>query len=173
MLSEEKGEWEGINQFVFANSQQAIERFTVYSVMDAPMTTCGCCECVMSIVPEANGIMVVSRDDYSNTPAGMTFTQLMGVMGGGNQTPGMMGHGKTYITSDKFISADGGLKRLVWLSKNLKEEFADELKAAAERAGEPDLIDKICDGDIAQDSDGMVAYLTEKGHPALAMDPMM
>jgi len=168
-----KGEWSGVNDFVFANSQQAIPRFTVYSVMDAPMTTCGCCECVMSIVPEANGVMVVSRDDYGSTPAGMTFTQLMGVMGGGNQTPGMMGHGKTYITSDKFISADGGIKRLVWISKNLKEEFADELKAACERAGEPDLMDKICDGDIAQDSDGMLAFLTEKGHPALSMDPMM
>ncbi len=172
-LSEEKGEWEGVNQFVYGNTQQAIERFTIYSLMDAPMTTCGCCECVMSILPEANGVMVLSRDDYSVSPSGMTFTQLMGIMGGGNQTPGMMGHGKTYVTSDKFVSADGGIKRLVWLSKNLKEEFADQLQAAAERAGDPGLIDKICDGDIAQDSDAMVAFLTEKGHPALSMDPMM
>ncbi len=172
-LSEEKGEWQGVNDFVYQNSQQAIERFTIYSVMDAPMTTCGCCECVMSIVPEANGVMVVSRDDYSNTPAGMTFTQLMGVMGGGQQTPGMMGHGKTYVTSNKFISADGGIKRLVWLSRNLKEEFAEDLKAACEQAGEPDLMEKICDGDIAQDSDGLLAFLEEKGHPALSMEPMM
>lgn len=172
-LSEEKGEWQGVNDFVYNNSQQAINRFTVYSVMDAPMTTCGCCECVMSIVPEANGVMVVSRDDYGTTPAGMTFTQLMGVMGGGNQTPGMMGHGKTYITSKKFISADGGIKRLVWLSKNLKEEFADELKAACEAAGAPDLLDKIADGETAPDADTLVAFLTEKGHPALEMEPMV
>jgi len=158
---------------VYNNSQQSIERFTIYSLMDAPMTTCGCCECVMSIVPEANGVMIVSRDDYSSTPSGMTFTQLMGVMGGGMQTPGMMGLGKTYILSDKFISADGGFKRVVWMSKNLKEEFAEELKVVCEKIGEPDFIDKICDGDIAQDSDGMVAYVTEKGHPALSMDPMM
>lgn len=172
-LEATKGEWQGVNDFVYKNSQQAIQRFTVYSVMDSPMTTCGCCECVMSIVPEANGVMVVSRDDYGNTPAGMTFTQLMGVMGGGNQTPGMMGLGKTYIASKKFISADGGIKRLVWLSKNLKEEFADELKAACVAAGDADLMDKICDGSIAQDSEGMLAFLTEKGHPALTMDPMM
>ena len=173
IISEELGEWQGVNEFVYNNSQQSIERFTIYSLMDAPMTTCGCCECVMSIVPEANGVMIVSRDDYSNTPSGMTFTQLMGVMGGGLQTPGMMGLGKTYILSDKFISADGGFKRVVWMSKNLKEEFAEELKTVCEKIGEPDFIDKICDGDIAQDSDGMVAYVTEKGHPALSMDPMM
>ncbi|MFO8101071.1 MAG: acetyl-CoA decarbonylase/synthase complex subunit alpha/beta [Dehalococcoidia bacterium] len=173
LISETLGEWEGVNEFVYNNSQQSIERMTLYSLMDAPMTTCGCCECVMSIVPEANGVMIVSRDDYSNTPSGMTFTQLMGVMGGGLQTPGMMGHGKTFILSDKFISAEGGFKRVVWMSKNLKEEFAEELKEVCERIGEPDLIDKICDGDIAQDSDGMVAYVTEKGHPALSMEPMM
>jgi acetyl-CoA synthase len=173
LISPEKGEWQGINDFVYKKSQQAIKRLTIYSVMDAPMTTSGCCECVMSIVPEANGVMVVSRDDYGNTPAGMTFTQLMDVMGVGNQTPGMMGHGKPYLTSRKFISADGGIKRLVWLSENLKEEFAEQLRTACEAAGEPDLVDKICDGSIAQDSAGMMAFLTEKGHPALSMDPMM
>jgi len=173
MLSSEKGEWEGVNQFVYDHAQQAINRFTVYSLMDAPMTTCGCCECVMTIIPEANGVMVVSRDDYSMTPAGMTFTQLMGVMGGGHQTPGMMGHGKIYVTSKKFISADGGIKRLVWLSKNLKEELADQLKEAAERAGEPDLLSKIADGESAQDSDSLIKFLGEKGHPAMTMDPMV
>jgi len=169
-----KGEWEGVNKFVYENSQMKIDRFTVYSLMDAPMTTCGCCECVMSIIPEANGVMIVSRDDYSLTPSGMTFTQLMGVMGGGLQTPGMMGHGKIFVPSNKFIAADGGIKRLVWLSKNLKEELAEELQAACERAGDPDLIGKIADGDICtDDSEALLSFLQEKGHPALTMEPMI
>ncbi|MDD5094707.1 MAG: acetyl-CoA decarbonylase/synthase complex subunit alpha/beta [Dehalococcoidia bacterium] len=172
-LSKDKGEWQGVNDFVYQNSQRAIGRFTLYSLMDAPMTTCGCCECVMSIVPEANGVMVVSRDDYGKTPSGMTFTQLMAIIGGGHQTPGMMGHGKTYLTSKKFIAADGGIKRLVWLSKNLKEEFAQELKAACQAAGEPDLMDKICDGSIATDANGLMSFLERQGHPALSMDPMI
>jgi CO dehydrogenase/acetyl-CoA synthase beta subunit len=127
----------------------------------------------MMIIPEANGFMVVSRDDYSETPAGLKFTTAMSDVGGGAQNPGMMGHGKRYVLSDKFISAEGGLKRLVWLSKNIKEEFAEELKEAAIAAGDPDLIDKIADGSTATTSDELMAYLEEKGHPALTMDPII
>jgi acetyl-CoA synthase len=103
--------------------QKKLERFTIYSLMDAPLTTCGCCECVMMLVPEANGIMIVSRDDNSMTPCGMTFTTCMGTVGGGQQTPGMMGHSKRWVLSKKFIPYEGGIKRVVWLSKNIKEEL--------------------------------------------------
>ncbi len=168
-----KGEWEGVNKFVHEHSQRAIDRFTFYSLMDSPMTTCGCCECVMVLVPEANGVMIVSREDYSMTPCGMTFTTLMATAGGGQQTPGMMGHSKRYVFSEKFIPAEGGIKRVVWLSKNVKEEFAEEIKAACERAGEPDLMDKVADGDSATTVDELMPFLEQKGHPALTMDPMI
>jgi len=168
-----KGEWEGINNFVYEHSQRNIERFTVYSLMDAPMTTCGCCECNMVIIPEANGVMVVSRDDYSMTPSGMTFTTLMATLGGGQQSPGMMGHSKIYVLSKKFISTEGGIKRVVWMSKNMKEEFAEELKEVCEHEGVPDLMDKIADGTIATTVDELLPFLEEKGHPALTMDPMI
>ncbi|MFC1974124.1 acetyl-CoA decarbonylase/synthase complex subunit alpha/beta [Chloroflexota bacterium] len=172
-INEAAGEWQGVNDFVYEHSQKNIERFTIYSLMDAPLTTCGCCECVMAIVPEANGVMIVSRDDYGQTPSGMTFTSLMGTLGGGLQTPGMMGHGKTYVISNKFIPVEGGIKRVVWLSKNLKEELAEELKEACERAGDPDLLDKIADGTVATTADELLPFLEEKGHPALTMDPLM
>jgi len=172
-INEAAGEWQGVNDFVYEHSQKNIERFTIYSLMDAPLTTCGCCECVMAIVPEANGVMIVSRDDYGQTPSGMTFTSLMGTLGGGLQTPGMMGHGKTYVISNKFIPVEGGIKRVVWLSKNLKEELAEELKEACERAGDPDLLDKIADGTVATTAEELLPFLEEKGHPALTMDPLM
>ena len=172
-IDEVKGEWEGVNRFVHEHSQQAIERFTVYSLMDAPMTTCGCCECVMILVPEANGVMIVSRDDYSMTPCGMTFTTLMGTVGGGQQSPGMMGHGKYYIRSKKFIPVEGGLKRVVWMSKNLKEELGDELMEIAAELGDPDLLDKIADGSICTTVDELLPFLEEKGHPALTMEPII
>ncbi|MDP6346947.1 MAG: acetyl-CoA decarbonylase/synthase complex subunit alpha/beta [Dehalococcoidia bacterium] len=168
-----KGEWEGVNQFVFENSNRAVDRMTIYSLMDAPMTTCGCCECVMVILPETNGVMIVSRDDYGMTPSGMTFTTLMGMVGGGLQTPGMMGHGKYYITSNKFLLAEGGIKRIVWLSKNLKEELAEELKEASEKSGAPDLIDKIGDSESAPTIEELMTFLEQKEHPALTMDPLM
>lgn len=168
-----KGEWEGVNKFVYDHSQMKIDRFTIYSVMDAPMTTCGCCECVMVLLPEANGFMIVSRDDYGMTPCGMTFTSLMGTAGGGQQSPGMMGHGKAYLTSKKLISKEGGLKRIVWLSKNLKEEMAEELKEACEREGMPDLLGKIGDGTVATTVEDLLPFLQEKGHPALTMEPLI
>ncbi len=118
---------------------------SMYSIMENPMTACGCFECIAMVIPEANGVMIVSREDTSMTPAGMTFSTLAGMAGGGLQTPGVMGIGKFYLLSPKFISADGGFKRVVWMSSVLKEQMAEELKQVAEREGDPDLIDKICD----------------------------
>ncbi|MBI4216301.1 MAG: CO dehydrogenase/CO-methylating acetyl-CoA synthase complex subunit beta [Chloroflexi bacterium] len=168
-----KGEWDNVNKFVFDNTQMTHKRMTLYSLMDAPMTTCGCCECVMVLIPEANGVMIVSRDDYSMTPCGMTFTSLMGMVGGGQQTPGMMGHGKYYITSKKFIPAEGGLRRVVWMSSNLKEELTEDLKAVCERLGEPDLLDKIADEKVATTVEELMPFLETKGHPALTMPPLL
>ena len=136
------------------------------------MTACGCFECIAMLIPEANGVMIVSREDTSMTPTGMTFSTLAGMAGGGLQTPGVMGHGKFYILSPKFISADGGFKRIVWMSSVLKEQMAEQLKLVAEREGDPDLIDRIADETICTDVEGLLAYLTEKNHPTLEMDPM-
>jgi len=168
-----KGEWEGVNSFLYEHSNRAVERFTIYSLMDAPMTTCGCCECVMVIIPEANGVMIVNREDYSMTPCGMTFTTLMGTIGGGLQTPGMMGHSKLYLTSKKFIPVEGGIRRVVWLSKNVKEEFAEQLREVCEHEGVPDLMDKIADGTIATTVEELLPFLEEKGHPAPTMEPLI
>lgn len=136
------------------------------------MTACGCFECIVMLIPEANGVMVVSREDTSMTPAGMTFSTLAGIAGGGLQTPGVMGVGKFYLISPKFISADGGFKRVIWLSSVLKETMAEELKAVAAREGDPDLIDKIADERNVTTVDELLAWLEEHNHPALVMDPM-
>ncbi len=168
-----KGEWEGVNQFVYEHSGMVIERFTIYSIMDAPMTTCGCCECVLAIVPEANGFLVVSREDYGMTPIGMTFSTLMGVIGGGHQTQGMMGSGKYYLTSEKFIKAEGGIKRVVWMSKNLKEEMKEELSQVCQREGVPNLLDKIADGTTVTTIEELLPFLEQKQHPALTMAPLL
>lgn len=137
------------------------------------MTACGCFECIAMLIPEANGIMIVSREDTSMTPAGMTFSTLAGVAGGGLQTPGVMGHGKFYILSPKFISADGGFKRVVWMSSIMKEQMAEQLNAVAEREGDPGLIDKIADERICTDVEGLLKHLQEKNHPALSMEAML
>ena len=166
------GVFDGVNEFVYQNSHQTVERVTMYSIMQDPMTACGCFECIAMVVPEANGIMVVSREDPSMTPAGMTFSTLAGMAGGGLQTPGVMGVGKYYLVSKKFISADGAFKRIVWMSSFLKESMAEELKAVAEREGDPDLLDKIADERTVTTVEELLPFLEERGHPALTMDPM-
>ena len=166
------GVFSGINDFVHQHSHQSVQQVSMYSIMVNPMTACGCFECIAMVIPEANGIMVVSREDPSMTPAGMTFSTLAGMAGGGLQTPGVMGHGKYYLTSKKFISADGGFKRVVWMSSFLKESMAVELKAVAEREGDPDLLDKIGDERVATSVEELLPFLEEKGHPALTMPPL-
>jgi len=168
-----KGYWAGTDAFVENASHQQVKTVAVYSIMENPMTACGCFECIAMVIPEANGVMVVSREDTSMTPAGMTFSTLAGMAGGGLQTPGIMGHGKFYLLSPKFISADGGFKRVVWMSSILKEQMAEQLQKVAEREGIPDLIERICDERIATDVEGLLAYLTEKNHPALSMPPLL
>jgi acetyl-CoA synthase len=172
MLDESKGYWEGPNRFAAQASHGTVQEVTMYSIMENPMTACGCFECIVMVVPEANGVMVVSREDPSMTPAGMTFSTLAGMAGGGLQTPGVMGVGKYYLTSPKFIFSDGGFKRVVWMSSFLKKSMADEFQQVAVREGDPDLINKIADETICTDVEGLLVYLEQVGHPALTMDPM-
>jgi len=124
-------------------------------------------------VPEANGVMVVNRGYTGMTPIGMKFSTLAGTVGGGAQSPGFMGIGRYFLTSKKFLSAEGGFKRIVWMTKNLKESFAEQFKKRSEEEGVPGFMDMIADEGVAEDSDKMMAYLTEKGHPALTMDPIL
>jgi acetyl-CoA synthase len=171
-LDADFGVWQGPNEFVYENSHQTVERVCMYSLMQDPMTACGCFECIVMVVPEANGVMVVSREDPSMTPAGMTFSTLAGVAGGGLQTPGMMGIGKYYLTSKKFISADGGFKRVVWMSSILKETMAEELQEVCERDGDPGLMDRIADERSVTTVEELLPFLEEREHPALMMDPI-
>src|SRR5450759_789960 len=90
----------------------------------------------------------------------------------GLQTEGVMGVGKFYLTSPKFISGDGGFKRVVWMSSILKQTMAAELQTVAEREGDPDLIRKIADETVCTDPMELVAFLEGSGHPALMMDPI-
>ena len=167
-----KGYWTGTNDYAKIGSNGVVQEVSMYSIMENPMTACGCFECIVMLIPEGNGVMVVSREDTSMTPAGMTFSTLAGIAGGGLQTPGVMGVGKFYLVSPKFISADGGFKRVIWMSSVLKETMADELRVVAEREGDLDLIEKIPDERNVTTVEDLLAWLEEHNHPALVMDPM-
>ncbi|GAB4248977.1 MAG: acetyl-CoA decarbonylase/synthase complex subunit alpha/beta [Thermoleophilia bacterium] len=172
VIDEVKGQWEGVNEFVYSGSHQSVERFNAYTMMEDPMTSCGCFEAISVVLPMCNGIMTVDRDHTGMTPCGMKFSTLAGSVGGGVQTPGFIGHSKFYMGSRKFISGDGGIARLVWMPKKLKEEMKDLLVANAEAQGYPDLYDKIATEENGTEEEEILTFLTEVGHPALEMDPL-
>jgi acetyl-CoA synthase len=163
------GQWRGVNDFVFKASRQKLEKYNAYSILNEPMTSCGCFECIAAVLPMCNGIMTVNRDFPGMTPSGMKFTTLAGMVGGGQVTPGFVGHSKHYISSKKFILAEGGIKRLVWMPRMLKEEMEDRLKKRAAEVGIPNLLGMIADETVGTTEDEILPFLTEKGHPALSM----
>ncbi len=175
VIDEWKGEWESVNKYVYQTSNQTVEGVCLYTLMEKPMTSCGCFEAIMALVPECNGIMITTRESSKlMTPVGMTFSTLAGMVGGGVQTPGFMGIGRTYVVSRKFITADGGLARVVWMPKELKEFLREDLVRRGRELGlGEDFVDKIADETIGTTVEEILPYLEEKGHPALAMDPII
>jgi len=167
-----KGVWSGVDEYVYINSHKALESFSAYSIMDRPMTSCGCFEVICGYVPECNGVMVVNREFTGDTPVGMNFSTLAGEVGGGRQTPGFMGCGKIFLTSRKYLFADGGPQRLIWMPKELKELLASDLTRRFDELGLPDFLDKIADETIATDPDEIRDFMEKVGHPALEMEDM-
>jgi acetyl-CoA synthase len=167
-----RGVWKGINEFVYNASHKAIKSFAAYSIMDRPMTSCGCFEAICAYLPECNGVMVVNREYQGETPIGMTFSTLAGNVGGGQQTPGFMGVGKVFLTSRKFLYTEGGFKRLVWMPKELKTLLEADLKKRFAEQGAPDLFDKIADETVGTEAAAVKAYLEKVSHPALTMQDM-
>ncbi len=167
------GQWKGVNDFILKTSRGKIDHYNFYSIINDPMTTCGCCEAIAAVLPLCNGVMTVNREYMGMTPCGMKFTTLAGTIGGGLSTPGFVGHGKYNICQRKFILADGGLLRVVWMPKMLKEEIADRVKARAEEMGVPNLLDMIADETVGTTEEEILPFLQEKGHPALTMEPIL
>jgi acetyl-CoA synthase len=167
------GQWKGVNAFVYKASRGKIDHYNFYSIVNDPMTTCGCCEAIAAVLPMCNGIMTVNREYTGETPCGMKFTTLAGTIGGGLSTPGFVGHGKYNTTQRKFIAAEGGLLRMVWMPKILKEEIGERIKARGKELGVPDLLDKIADETVGVTEEEILPFLQEKGHPALTMDPIL
>jgi acetyl-CoA synthase len=172
-LDPKLGQWKGVNDFVYKASRGAVTHYNFYSLVHDPMTTCGCCECIAALLPSCNGVMTVGRDYTGETPCGMKFTTLAGVMGGGASSPGFVGHSKFNITQKKFILGDGGLLRMVWMPKMLKEELKERIVARGKEMGEPDLFDKIADETVGTTEEEILPFLQEKGHPALNMEPLV
>jgi len=171
---ERTGRFDSVNKAIFDATHGAVENVTLYSILEDPMTSCGCFECICGIEPMSNGVIVVNREFKGMTPAGMTFGELASCTGGGVQTPGYMGHGRHFIASKKFVSAEGGVARIVWMPKELKDDVGERLNATAkELLGIDNFTDMIADETVTTDCEELYSWLTEKGHPVLNLEPLM
>ena len=172
-INAQNGEFEGVNRFIKKASHGEIDRCSLYSVMEYPMTCCGCFEAIALMLPEVNGIMVVNREFKGITPSGMSFSTLAGTIGGGAQTPGFAGISKIFILSDRFLQGEGGIERLVWMPSQLKDELKPRLVKKLADRGLPDFFDKIADETKATTIEELMVYLDTVKHPALAMKPLV
>lgn len=172
-LNKKLGQWKSVNDFVNSKSSKTIKKVSLYSLINSPQTACGYFECIIVIIPEVNGAMVVHRNYSGPTPVGMDFTTLASLVERGAQTPGFLGASKSYILSKKFISAEGGLKRVVWMPKELKKLLGSKLEKTVQDIGEPNLLEKIADEGVATTVEELESFIKKVKHPALYMEPLI
>ncbi len=172
-LDVQRGQCQGVNEAVRKASGGKIGKVNLYSLIDHPATTCNQCEAIAAVLPKCNGFMVVSRDYHGMTPAGMDFQELRRHIGYGTSMPGFAGHSKKAVTRRKFLAADGGILRLMWLPSKLKKELGSSLRARAAELGVPDLPERIADETVGVTEEAILPYLREKQHPALEMAPIL
>jgi acetyl-CoA synthase len=167
------GQWHGINEFVEKASQGKTDHYNLYSIMNQPMATCEWVECISIVLPLCNGIMTVGKEYSGMTPSGMDFKTIIDNIKGELNTPGFMGHSRYNITQRKFISAEGGIKRIVWMPRRLKEEISGRFNTRAKEIDIPDLMERIADESTGTSEEAILPFLKARNHPALSMEPII
>ena len=173
LLNAQLGQWESINQIARQESGGAISAYSLYSLMQDPGSACGDFECITAMLPLSNGVMVIEHSYEGMTPSGMEWTMLYEMIGAGAPMPGFLGHSKRAMGTLKFISADGGWRRIVWMNHSLREELRPVLEALAAEAGLTGFVDMIATEQNSIDEGEILLFLETAGHPVLTMEPMM
>ncbi len=158
LLDPVKGEYEGLNAVVREKSLGTYDRVYLYSAFEHPHTSCGCFEAIVYYIPELDAFGLVNREYKGETVIGETFSRMAGDTSGGKQIDGRLGTGLEQVRSPKFIQADGGLARVVWMPKDIKERFKDVLQAKG-------LYNKIATEEDVKNVDELSAFLDRVGHP--------
>ena len=84
-----------------------------------------------------------------------------------------MGHGRSFIPSNKFAAAEDGIRRIVWMPRELKEAVGERLNATArELYGIEDFTSLIADERVST-VEGLLEFLKEVRHPVLDMEPLL
>ncbi|MHA1262743.1 MAG: CO dehydrogenase/CO-methylating acetyl-CoA synthase complex subunit beta, partial [Candidatus Freyarchaeota archaeon] len=137
LLDEINGEYSGANEVAKQRSLGEVERVWLYSMFGYPHTSCGCFEAIAFYIPEVDGIGVVDRGYQGTAVNGLAFSTMANQTGGGKQVEGFNGIAIEYMRSRRFLQADGGWNRVVWLPSNIKESNTAELKEFLKEKGHP------------------------------------
>ena len=160
LLDVEKGEYSGVNEAAKKRTLGNVDRVWLYTAFDHPHTSCGCFEAVAFYIPEVEGFGVVSRSYKGVTVNGLPFSTLADSTAGGRQIDGFHGMSIEYMRSNKFLAADGGWNRVVWMPKEVKERIRDFIPS--------DVVAKIATEEDVQNIDDLKSFLKEKNHPVVA-----
>jgi acetyl-CoA decarbonylase/synthase complex subunit beta len=159
VLDEIKGEYVNVNTIMADRSQGTVERVYLHSVFGYPHTSCGCFEAVAFYIPELDGIGIVDRDFKGETPLGIPFSAMAGQCSGGKQVEGFAGLSLEYMRSPKFLQADGGYERIIWLPKAIKDSLLDFIPE--------ELVEKIPTEEDANSIKEIKKFLRENNHPIM------
>ena len=160
LINPEKGEYSGVNETLKKKTLGEVDTVWLYTAFGKPHTSCGCFEAVAFYVPEVDGLGLVDRNFKGVAVNGLPFSTLADSTSGGRQVDGFHGLSIEYMRSKKFLDADGGWNRVVWLPKAVKERVKDFIPA--------EVVDKIATEEDAQDIEALKAFLQNKNHPVVA-----
>lgn len=154
-----KGEYSGANESLKKNTMGTITRVQLYTAFGYPHTSCGCFEATAFYIPEVHGLGIVHRGSKDTAVNGLTFSAIADSTAGGRQVDGFHGLSFEYMRSPKFLQADGGWDRIVWIPESAKERVKDFIPK--------DLVDKIATEKDVSNVEELAAFLRENGHPVV------
>jgi len=157
LLDPVKGEFSGVNETAKKRTLGEITKVWLYTAFGYPHTSCGCFEGVAFYIPEVDGFGIIHRGYKDIAVNGLPFSTLADSTAGGRQVDGFHGISIEYMRSPKFLQADGGWKRVVWIPKEVKERVKDFIPT--------ELVDKIATEEDAKTIDELKAFLKERNHP--------
>jgi acetyl-CoA decarbonylase/synthase complex subunit beta len=159
LLDPVAGEFSGVNDAVKKKSLGEISRVCLYTAFQYPHTSCGCFEGVAFYIPEVDGLGIVHRGYKDLAVNGLAFSTLADSTAGGRQVEGFHGLSIEYMRSQKFLQADDGWRRVVWMPREIKERVKDFIPA--------ELIDKIATEEEAKTIQELKVFLSEHDHPVV------
>ncbi|MCW3986572.1 MAG: CO dehydrogenase/CO-methylating acetyl-CoA synthase complex subunit beta [Candidatus Bathyarchaeota archaeon] len=157
LIDAEKGEYSGVNEVVKQKSLGEVTKVWLYTSFGYPHTSCGCFEGAAFYIPEVDGFGLVHRGFKEVTINGLPFSTIADSTAGGRQVDGFHGISIEYMRSPKFLKADGGWNRVVWMPASVKERVMEFIPK--------EVVDKIATESDVKTIGELKPFLKNSCHP--------